>query len=126
MNYSILTNIFEHSSLSSIMKLINAYKDINLLWFVGRERFIRKLFDTIETIDIIQNIGPDEITDFSSSTIYNNEEISYEDMINYLNIIISMNSLKSTSYYCCPFIDHDIEFDKVLEYYEYMIKYKIY
>jgi len=103
MNYNILTNIFRQSDLSSIMKLIEAHKDINLLWFVGRER-----------------------SNFASSTIYNDEEISYDDMINYLNIIISMNSLKSTSYYCCPFIDSNIEFDKVLEYYEYMIKYKIY
>jgi len=126
MNYNILTNIFRQSDLSSIMKLIEAHKDINLLWFVGRERFIRKLFDTIETIEIIQNNGPDEASNFASSTIYNDEEISYDDMINYLNIIISMNSLKSTSYYCCPFIDSNIEFDKVLEYYEYMIKYKIY
>ena len=56
-----------------------------------------------------------------------NEEISYDDKTFYLDIIHSINSLKSTDIYSCVYYHNDeVDLNLFYEYYNYCLKYKIF
>jgi len=126
MDLSILYNVFQYTDYTTTIKLIEATKNIDLLFIIGRKLFVEKFFKTIELIEIIRNSGPDQACNFSNTIIYEGEDIEYDDMIKYINIIESINTLKSSDYYACVFMENDYDYEDFIICYNYMVNFKIF
>ena len=127
MNYNIIDNVIQYCDIQALMKLIEIYKPSYILWLIGRERLINCLFDEIAVIDIIKTSGPDQGGELFCVDIYDDEKISHDDKTHYLDVVQSINSLKSTDIYSCVYWHNDgIDLEKWFEYYNYCLKYKVF
>ena len=129
MNYNILDNIFNYTNISTTIKLLEIYKDQELYYILGRTRLINKLFDSIAVIDVTKSAGPkfDTPPDFVTVEIYEDEDININDKILLIEIINNINTLFNKSVYCDIYYHHDnINFNKFMKIYNYMINHNIY
>ncbi len=100
-SYNIISIIVEYADIETIVKLCKV--DANIFSFVTKEQLVNRLFDIIMVIDITKP----GVDNFESIDIYEKETITYDEKINFIELINTINDNESLKIFCEIYFDCD-------------------